>query len=133
MQTSLQQNLSKQRWATPIDVPTPEKLPKVPGWAILARPYAVPEKVGSIILPDSFKDDASFLLTVGQVLVVGDCAYKEEKFVKPWCKPGDWIVWSKHAGSKLDYKGVKMILLNDDQVQMVIDDPNDFMLDIVPH
>jgi co-chaperonin GroES (HSP10) len=41
-----------------------------------------------------------------------------------WCKINDTIVYSRYAGSKIDIQGVKMILLNDDEVLAVLPNPD---------
>ena len=67
----------------------------------------------------------SYLTTVGKVIKIGNLAYNDtDKFPKgPWCKEGDYICYAKHAGQKIQYKEVKMILLYDDQVIMKVQDP----------
>lgn len=106
----------------------PDELPNIPGYFLLVRPVSIKRKTkGGIILPDSTKDDMTYLTTVGKVLRVGDLAYKDSsKFLAgPWCKTGDYVCYGKHAGTKFVFKGYKFILLFDDQVMMVIDDPED--------
>ena len=41
-----------------------------------------------------------------------------------WCTTGDHIVYSRYAGSKIDVKGVKLLLLNDDEVLAVLPNPD---------
>ena len=110
------------------DVKDPFPLPDMPGYTVLIRPISVKSKTkGGILLPDSTKDDISYLTTVGKVLAVGDLAYKDKpKFPKgDWCKVGDYVCYGKHAGTKLIYKGIKLLLLYDDQVMMRVDSPKD--------
>ena len=105
---------------------TPDILPELPGFHILVRPVSVKEKTkGGILLPNSTKEDMSYLTTVGKVIKIGNLAYNDtDKFPKgPWCKEGDYICYAKHAGQKIQYKEVKMILLYDDQVIMKVEDP----------
>ena len=105
---------------------TPDILPELPGFHVLVRPVSVKEKTkGGIIIPNSTKEDMSYLTTVGKVIKIGNLAYNDtDKFPKgPWCKEGDYICYAKHAGQKIQYKEVKMILLYDDQVIMKIQDP----------
>ena len=105
---------------------TPDILPELPGFHVLVRPVSVKEKTkGGIIIPNSTKEDMSYLTTVGKVIKIGDLAYNDtDKFPKgPWCKEGDYICYAKHAGQKIQYKEVKMILLYDDQVIMKVEDP----------
>ena len=105
---------------------TPDVLPELPGFHVLVRPVSVKEKTkGGILIPNSTKEDMSYLTTVGKVIKIGDLAYNDtDKFPKgPWCKEGDYICYAKHAGQKIQYKEVKMILLYDDQVIMKVEDP----------
>ena len=108
------------------DEATPDVLPELPGFHVLVRPVSVKEKTkGGILLPNSTKEDMSYLTTVGKVIKIGNLAYNDkDKFPKgPWCKEGDYICYAKHAGQKIQYKEVKMILLYDDQVIMKVQDP----------
>ena len=105
---------------------TPDVLPELPGFHVLVRPVSVKEKTkGGIIIPNSTKEDMSYLTTVGKVIKIGNLAYNDtDKFPKgPWCKEGDYICYAKHAGQKIQYKEIKMILLYDDQVIMKVEDP----------
>jgi co-chaperonin GroES (HSP10) len=98
----------------------------LPGYHILVRPVSVKSKTkGGLLLPDSVKDDVAYLTTVGKVLSIGDLAYKDEdKFSNgKWCDVGDYVCYARHAGQKLYYKGVRLLLLFDDQVMMKVDEP----------
>ena len=57
-------------------------LPELPCFHVLVRPVSVKSKTkGGIFIPDSTKDDISYLTTVGQVIALGDLAYKDtDKF-----------------------------------------------------
>ena len=115
-------------WVTDETAADPTPLPALPGFRIMVRPMRVQGKTkGSILLPDSFKDDMNYLTTVGRVLAVGDLAYADkEKFPNgPGAKVGEYVCYGKMNGNKIRYKGVNLILLYDDQVVMRIDDPAD--------
>ena len=115
-------------WITEVHAKDPNVLPSIPGFHILVRPISVKEKTkGGLYLPDSVKNDISYLTTVGKVLSVGDSAYLDEvKFPKgAWCKEGDYVCYGKHSGQKFFYKGIKLILLYDDQISMVVENPKD--------
>ena len=116
-------------WITdPEEVKDPEVLPELPGFHVLVRPVSVKSQTkGGILLPDSTKDDISYLTTVGKVLALGDLAYLDkDKFpAGAWCNIGDYVCYGKHAGTKLLYKGVRLILLFDDQISMRVEDPKD--------
>jgi co-chaperonin GroES (HSP10) len=115
-------------WIEDEDVADPDVLPNLNGYHILVRPMSVKKKTKTgIILPDRTVDDISYLTTVGKVLSVGDVAYRDEKKFPngPWCKVGDYVCYGKHTGIKMKYKGIKLILMYDDQVMMTVDDPSD--------
>ena len=126
-QAHLGKTIKNDMWITnEEDEATPDVLPELPGFHVLVRPVSVKEKTkGGIILPNSTKEDMSYLTTVGKVIKIGNLAYNDtDKFPKgPWCKEGDYICYAKHAGQKIQYKEVKMILLYDDQVIMKVQDP----------
>jgi co-chaperonin GroES (HSP10) len=101
-------------------------LPELPGFHILVQPVSIKKKTkGGIILPDKVKDDIAYLTTVGKVLKLGDLAYKDtEKFPNgQWCKSGDYVCYGKFSGQKFVYKGVKLLLLFDDQIIMKVSEP----------
>ena len=126
-QAHLGKSIKNDMWITEEeDERTPDVLPELPGFHVLVRPVSIKEKTkGGILLPNSTKDDMSYLTTIGEVIKIGDLAYNDnEKFPKgPWCQLGDYICYAKHAGQKIQYKNVKMILLYDDQVIMKVQDP----------
>ncbi len=110
------------------DMPDPDVFPTLPGYNILIRPVSVKGITkGGILLPDSTKSDMAYLTTVGRVLAVGDLAYMDDtKFPNgAWCKVGDYVCYGKHAGTKLFYKGIKLLVLFDDQIMMKVDNPKD--------
>ena len=90
-------------WITdPEEVDDPEVLPELPGFHVLVRPVSVKSQTkGGILLPDSTKDDISYLTTVGKVLSLGDLAYLDkDKFpAGAWCSIGDYVCYGKHAVS----------------------------------
>ena len=102
-------------------------LPDIPGYHVLVQPVIVKEKTkGGIIIPEKLKEDISYLTTVGRVLKLGDLAYKDkDKFpLGEWCATGDYVCYGKFTGQKFVYKGVKLILLFDDQIIMRVESPH---------
>jgi co-chaperonin GroES (HSP10) len=125
---AMEKAMLNDEWISRDEAPDPDVLPEVPGFHLLIRPVSVKEQTkGGIILPDSTKNDIAYLTTVGRVLKVGDIAYQDtSKFPNgPWCKPGDYVCYGKHSGQKFFYKGVRMLLLFDDQISMVVQDPKE--------
>jgi len=130
IQAGMARAIKNDQWITDDGVPdiAENDLPKIPGYFLLIRPVSIKQQTkGGIILPDSTKDDMAYLTTVGKVLAVGGLAYKDtNKFTNgPWCEVGDYVCYGKHAGTKFLYKGHKLMLLFDDQVMMVVDDPKE--------
>ena len=128
-QVQMGKSVKNDLWITdPEEVEDPEVLPELPGFHVLIRPVSVKRQTkGGILLPDSTKEDMSYLTTVGKVIVLGDLAYMDkDKFpAGAWCNVGDYVCYGKHTGTKLLYKGVRFILLFDDQITMVVEDPKD--------
>ena len=125
-QVALGKAMQNSSWISDDDTLDPDILPGLPGYHVLVRPISIKEKTkGGIILPGSVKDDISYLTTVGRVLKIGNLAYQDkDKFPNgAWCKEDDYICYGKHAGQKLFYKGIKLLLLFDDQIIMKVDDP----------
>ena len=120
--------ITNDSWVTEGEHPHPEVLPEIPGYHVLVRPVSIKTKTkGGIILPEKARDDIAYLTTVGRVLKVGTLAYEDkDKFLGgAWCKEGDYVCYQKLVGTKFVYKGVKLLLIFDDQVLMKIDNPED--------
>jgi co-chaperonin GroES (HSP10) len=79
------------------------QLPEPVGYRILVLPFTPKEKTkGGILFSQEQLDKARIATTCGYVLKMGDLAYKDkEKFNKPWCKIGDWVMFARYAGSRL--------------------------------
>ena len=128
-QVQMGKSVKNDLWITdPEEIEDPEVLPELPGFHVLIRPVSVKSQTkGGILLPDSTKEDMSYLTTVGRVVALGDLAYMDkDKFpAGAWCNVGDYVCYGKHTGTKLFYKGVRFILLFDDQITMKVEDPKD--------
>ena len=125
-QVNLGKSIKNNFWISDDNEEDPNILPELPGYHILIRPISIKaETKGGILLPDAVKEDISYLTTVGRVLKIGDLAYKDlDKFPNgAWCDVNDYICYGKHSGQKLFYKGIRLLLLFDDQVMMKVEDP----------
>lgn len=129
-------------WVTPENIPDPNPIPKIPGWNILIRPIHPGDKLElksgvTIHLPNSFTEDVKYMTNVGRVIALGPLAYFDQtakpsdgtwfpygKYRSPWCKPGDYVMWGKHQGMKIMYSGVALLLLADDLITLMPDDPS---------
>lgn len=131
-------------WITEDNVPDPTPLPVVMGWKMILRPVQIVAKSkGGVLLPDKFRDDMAYLTTVGRIIAQGPLVYEKEEMKRvvrsrdadgniaevrvhePWCKVGDYVTFGKFAGAKFLYKGVRLLLLNDDEVLFKVADPRD--------
>ena len=120
------------------------KMPKVCGFNILVRMHIIEKNHYirdangnvktdvngnslKIIVPPAAIVESGYMTCAGQVVAMGDDCFKKDKIFsgEPWCKVGDWIVFPRNEGSRIEYKGVLMMLLPDYSVNMVIDDPKD--------
>jgi co-chaperonin GroES (HSP10) len=113
-------------------------------WRLLICPQQ-PKKTsaGGIALPDDVQDAEQHLQYIGRILAVGPLAGKNERFMPPeyrdmnlarkaefqplpyaWpYKEGDWVLYGRYAGMRMDYKGIKLLVVNDDELQGIIASP----------
>ena len=108
---------------------TVDELPEPSGYRILVLPFTPKNKSkGGILFSQETLDKARISTTCGYVLKLGDLAYKDtEKFVEPWCKQGDWIIFARYAGSRLPIEGGEVRILNDDEVLGTVKDPESLL------
>jgi len=107
-----------------------EKLPNPTGWRLLVMPFRVKEKSeGGIIIAQETLDRARAAVQVGYVLKMGPLCYKDEERYPtgPWCKPKDWVIFARYAGSRMQIDGGEIRMLNDDEILGTIDDPKDLI------
>jgi co-chaperonin GroES (HSP10) len=118
--------LQNDQWVSEEETSDPSPLPRIPGVGILVRPVPVRKRsAGGILIPDSFREDMTYLNTVGRVLALGELAFKDTEIYKngPWVKPGDYIVYGKFAGQKLIWKGVRLLIMPAKAIELVVDKP----------
>ena len=108
---------------------TVDELPEPSGYRILVLPFTPKNKTkGGILFSQETLDKARIATTCGYVLKMGDLAYSDsEKFGKPWCKKGDWVIFARYAGSRLPIEGGEVRILNDDEVLGTIKDPESIL------
>ncbi len=106
-----------------------EELPEPAGYRILVLPFTPKNKTkGGILFSQESLDKARIATTCGYVLKMGDLAYKDkDKFGKPWCKKGDWVIFARYAGSRLPIEGGEVRILNDDEVLGTVSDPESIL------
>ncbi len=109
----------------PENIDTVGELPEPVGYRLLVLPFTPKEKTkGGILFSQEQLDKARIATTCGYVLKMGDLAYADkEKFNKPWCKIGGWVVCARCAGARLPIEGGEVRILNDDEVLGTIGNP----------
>ena len=106
------------------------KLPAPTGWRMLSLPFKMNEKTkGGLYLGQDTLERQQVGSTCGLILAMGpDCYGDKEKFPEgPWCKKGDWVIFARYAGSRIQIDGGEVRLLNDDEVLATIDNPEDIL------
>lgn len=107
-----------------------DRIPTPVGWRIAILPFRGPKQTkGGIVLAEETQKKTQLATTVGYVLRVGDLAYKDEsKFPNgAWCEEGDWIIFGRYAGSRINIDGGEIRILNDDEIIGRINDPADIL------
>ena len=111
----------------PIEKKEHSKLPQPTGWRLLVLPFKMNEKTkGGVIMTESTLERQQVASTCGLVLAMGSQCYDKEKFPDgPWCKKGDWVIFARYAGSRIQIDGGEVRLLNDDEVLATIENPEE--------
>lgn len=107
-----------------------ERIPQPTGWRIVILPYRGAAKTkGGILLADQTIEKMTVSTTCGYVLAIGPLAYADTvKFPNgPWCKQGDWIIFGRYAGARMNIDGGEIRILNDDEILATIRDPEDIL------
>jgi len=106
------------------------RIPNPTGWRIAILPFrGSKSSKGGILLAEETQKRAQLATNCGYVLRMGNLAYSDEsKYPNgPWCKVGDWIIFGRYAGSRIQIDGGEIRLLNDDEVLGIINDPKDVL------
>ena len=113
------------------------QLPLQPvGWRVLIRPYKPKDTYGEsdIVIADEALESEELLTYVGQVVAMGDQCFKavtrsgiDMSTIEPKPKVGDWVMFGTYGGQSIQMKnGTKYLIMNDDGIMAVIDDPTQF-------
>ena len=104
-----------------------QKLPKPTGWRLLVLPFKMKEKTkGGIIMSETTIERQQVASQCGLVISMGDQCYDKERYPEgPWCKKGQWVVFARYAGSRIQIDGGEVRLLNDDEILATIENPED--------
>ena len=106
------------------------KLPMPTGWRMLVLPFRMKEKTdGGVIIGTETIDRQQVASQCGNVIAMGPDCYKDKNRFNdgPWCKLGDWVVFARYAGSRIEIEGGEVRLLNDDEILATVQDPTDIL------
>ena len=101
------------------------KLPMPTGWRMLVLPFRMNEKTkGGVLLGTETIDRQQVASQCGNVIAMGPDCYNDTKRFNdgPWCKVGDWVVFARYAGSRIEIDGGEVRLLNDDEILATVQD-----------
>ena len=107
-----------------------DKLPKPTGWRIIVLPFRMDEKTkGGILMGQDTLDKQQVASQCGNVLAMGPQCYKDrERYPNgPWCKKGDWVIFARYAGSRIQIEGGEIRLLNEDEILATVKNPEDIL------
>ena len=111
---------------TEIDLKAIKKAVQPLLWRVLICPIQ-PRKLtkGGIALPSSVQDGEEHLNYIGRVVSLGPLA--GDKWPEKWAvKEGDWVTYGRYAGQRMEWKGIKLLAVNDDEILGVIEGPEGF-------
>ena len=106
------------------------KLPQPTGWRMLVLPFRMKERTdGGILMGQETIDRQQVASQCGNVIAMGpDCYNDKERYPNgPWCKVGDWVVFARYAGSRIEIEGGEVRLLNEDEILATVQDPTDIL------
>lgn len=108
-----------------------ENLPRPLFWRVMVAPVK-PKEVsrGGIVMPKMATEAQDILNCVGKVVAIGPSAGKHERLggdgvnrVDGFPCVGDYVTYGRYAGQQIKCMGVKILILNDDEILMVVPNP----------
>lgn len=131
-------------WLNPEDAEIPADLPQPRMWRVLVLPVQ-PKRVsrGGILLPTEAQDNEAHLQVIGKVAAMGPLAFRSFKHcadvwdclrvvvglrVRNAPKVGDWVGYSRYAGDRMEYKSVRLVVMNDDTLLLDLTGPEGFRI-----
>ena len=101
---------------------------RVLGNRLLVAIYFRPEKIGGIIRPQSNVEEDAYQSKVGYVLKVGPQAFVSDATLQflDGIRIGEWILYRASDGFPASKNGVPCRILKDEQVMLIIDNPEEW-------
>ena len=122
-----EQDKKEEKKQTDLSKKESSKLPEPTGWRILVLPFKMKQKTkGGIHLAETTLERQQVGSNFGMILKMGAHCYDKERYPEgPWCKKGDWVIFARYAGSRIQIDGGEVRLLNDDEILATIENPED--------
>lgn len=116
-----------------LSVKLPDDLPEPTLWRILVMPVQ-PKRMskGGLVMPEQTIDAESTLNYIGKVVKCGPLVGRSPKyhdgngFSQYQIEPGQWVIYGRYAGQRLEYKGLRFLVVNDDEIICRIPNPDGF-------
>jgi co-chaperonin GroES (HSP10) len=111
------------------DIELPKDAPRPLLWRLLVVPPTFQEETkGGIIIPEVARQRQQLVNFLGRVAAIGSLAYKTREFAQEEDPPeiGDYILFGRHAGIRIEYRDKMMLLINDSEVLAKAKDPSGF-------
>ena len=102
------------------------QLPEAKGYKLLIALPEIEEMTdGGIIKSEDSRHEESIATVVGWVMSMGPDAYASyARFPSgPYCQLGDWVIFRAFSGTRIKIHGKEFLLINDDTVEAVVEDP----------
>ena len=102
-------------------------MPEPTGWRLLVLPFKMKEKTkGGLLLGQETLERQQVGANCGMVLKTGPHCYDKERYPEgPWCKKGDWVIFSRYAVSKIQIDGGVVRLVNDEEMLATVENHED--------
>lgn len=119
-----------------LEASIPEGLPIPATYRMFVMPVGIQRSLKvkgtdkHIFLPDESVDAQTWLHSIGRIAALGPACFKHKKYKEEYGLRsenfpgvGDLILYSAHSPQRFQYRGVRLIVLNDDQWLGKIVDP----------
>lgn len=111
--------------------------PKAAGHNVVIKLWLPPEydslqTKSGLYLPGTTQDKLIYDAISGTITDIGPNAYKGSGFTDPWVSVGDIVVFARHEGQRVNYKGHPFVILPDTMVRAKVDDPSVISASFVP-
>lgn len=118
------------------DVPDPSPLPRVGGDYLLIRPVStfsdniVTDSGVKLYIPTAVEEDVKYLHNVGRILAFGPRCFKTKEgktidWFEGGLKIGDIVQWERFVGKRMRYKGVNLVLVKANALNLTVEDQED--------